>query len=148
MDRISRAPRLVASTSDTYCCSIANSKVRESKLQEVRFGDEEVYLPADNRDEEFESNYFKSAQWYDPTHFIIKRSNHSPGRQMEPLSLPQTKTIQSELSFSHQRSSNRPLQKPSHPIQSTRTPPPSIASPAIHSSPSPTQPPPSTSPLE
>jgi hypothetical protein len=109
MEQISRAPRLVASTSDTYCCSIANSKVRESKLQDVRFG-EEVNLPADMRDEEFESNYFKSAQWYDPTLFIIKPSKHSPGRQMEPLSSPQTKTTQSEPSFSHQHSSNHPPQ--------------------------------------
>jgi hypothetical protein len=110
MDQISRAPRLVASTSDTYCCSIAKSKVRESKLQDVRFGGEEVNLSADMRDEEFESNYFKSAQWYDPALFIIKPSNHSPGRQMEPLSSPQTKTTQSEPSFFHRPSSNRPLQ--------------------------------------
>jgi hypothetical protein len=110
MDQISRAPRLVASTSDTYCCSIATSKVRESKLQDVRLGEEEVNLPAEIRDEEFESNYFKSAQWYDLTHFIVKPSNRFPGRQMEPLSLLQTKTTQSEPSFSLQRSSNHPLQ--------------------------------------
>ena len=62
MEQISKAPNLVASTSDTYCCSIADSKIRESKLQDVQSLEDVTPSGAVN-DEELETNYFKSAQW-------------------------------------------------------------------------------------
>jgi hypothetical protein len=63
MEQISKAPNLVASTSDTYCCSIADSKIRESKLQDVQSLGEDVTPSGAANDEELETNYFKSAQW-------------------------------------------------------------------------------------
>lgn len=66
MERISKAPSLVASTSDTYCCSIAESKRREGRLKDTQSPEQDVTGPVDTKDEELEANYFKSAQWCDP----------------------------------------------------------------------------------
>jgi telomerase Cajal body protein 1 len=63
MEQILKAPNLVASTSDTYCCSIADSKIRESKLQGVQSLGEDVTPSGAANDEELETNYFKNAQW-------------------------------------------------------------------------------------
>lgn len=66
MDQISKTPSLVASTSDTYCCSIADSKVRESRLKDALSLNEPSTPSADIKEEDLEANYFKSAQWYKP----------------------------------------------------------------------------------
>jgi hypothetical protein len=63
-DKILRTPSLVASTSDTYCRSIAESKIRENKLKDVESQEQEYTFIKGMKDEELESNYFKSAQWY------------------------------------------------------------------------------------
>ena len=59
-----RVPSLKASTSDTYCCSIAKSRLRESKLQDVPSQEQLANQGGSMKDEELESNYFKSAQWF------------------------------------------------------------------------------------
>ncbi|KAE9371386.1 WD40 repeat-like protein [Stipitochalara longipes BDJ] len=63
MEQISKAPSLVASTSDTYCCSIADSRTRESRLQDVPSQEQGANPIGSMKDEERESNYFKSSQW-------------------------------------------------------------------------------------
>ena len=59
METPRKAPNLVASTTDIYCCSVAESKLRESKLQH----DDATPSLKTNEDGN-EVNYFKSAQWY------------------------------------------------------------------------------------
>lgn len=64
MDQGSKAPTLVASTSDTYCCSVAESKVREGQLRDILSLDETAIPPANTLEDDLEVNYFKCAQWY------------------------------------------------------------------------------------
>ena len=73
MERASKAPSLIASTSDIYCCSIADSRLRESKPQDVSSQEQSSNHRSSMKDEELESNYFKSAQWFAPN-FLTKSS--------------------------------------------------------------------------
>jgi len=146
MEGISKSPSLVASTSDLYCCSIAESRVREGNLKDDQSLEQDTTAPKLLKDEDLEANYFKSVQWCDSTPSTIIPSNFPPGPRMEHPFSHQAQTIQFELSFSHQHSSNHPPPLPSLPTQYTRTPPQSTASPPTQISPSPTQPQPSTSP--
>ncbi|KAI9641736.1 hypothetical protein NHQ30_009592 [Ciborinia camelliae] len=75
METINKKPNLVASTNNTYSCSIASSHVRERNLLEkdAPAGQEGVEGVQDvgqrggqgqeMRDEDLEVNYFKSTQW-------------------------------------------------------------------------------------
>ncbi|KAF7869883.1 hypothetical protein EAF04_004667 [Stromatinia cepivora] len=72
MEIINKKPTLVASTNNTYSCSIAASHVRERELREKDAGSEGIEefvedegLRGDQqvRDEDLEVNYFKSVQW-------------------------------------------------------------------------------------
>jgi hypothetical protein len=65
MEPTLRTPKLVASTGDTYCCSIAESKTRQESLPAPGVSGDE--LPREANEEDAESNYFKSAQWQVPT---------------------------------------------------------------------------------
>lgn len=74
MEADDRKPTLVASTNDTYSCSISTSHLRELELREndgaqdgtESVEDEGLKRGKDHRirDEDLEVNYFKSAQWY------------------------------------------------------------------------------------
>jgi hypothetical protein len=75
MEGISRAPSLVASTSDTYCCSIAESKVREDRLKDVQSSEQDGIAPGSSKEEGLKVNYFKSTQWYDTISSTIFLSN-------------------------------------------------------------------------
>jgi hypothetical protein len=110
MEQTSKSPKLVASTSDTYCCSIADSRIRENKLQDVPSQEQDAVPLPSMKDEELELNYFKNAQWYVPFPMVFNPSNHAPGLQMEPASSPRLQTTQSGLSSSLQHSLNRPPQ--------------------------------------
>lgn len=59
MEDTRKSPGLVASTGDTYSCSIAESWERETKLQGGQ-----LQGPKPSGLENLEANYFKSAQWY------------------------------------------------------------------------------------
>ncbi|KAG9233090.1 hypothetical protein BJ875DRAFT_58624 [Amylocarpus encephaloides] len=61
MDHPTKTPSLIASTGTTYCCSIAESRIREQKLLSNDFTEAEVI--ADRKEGDMEYNYFKSAQW-------------------------------------------------------------------------------------
>jgi hypothetical protein len=61
MDLKTRTPKIVASTTDTYCCTVKESRIREVKLQDASPGDN---VQTGGIDGETEVNYFKSAQWY------------------------------------------------------------------------------------
>jgi hypothetical protein len=74
MEGISKAPSLVASTSDTYCCSIAESRVLEDRLKDVQSPERNAVGPGP-KEEELEANYFKSAQWCDIIASTINLSN-------------------------------------------------------------------------
>lgn len=56
-----KIPSLVASTGETYCCSIAESRLREQK----KTPDEDVShsFTVTEGLEDTETAYFKSAQW-------------------------------------------------------------------------------------
>ncbi|KAL2070507.1 hypothetical protein VTL71DRAFT_13533 [Oculimacula yallundae] len=62
MEEQPKLPRLLASTGDTYSCSIAESRARESNLQDATpdIGSETART---DKEEDLEANYFKSAQW-------------------------------------------------------------------------------------
>lgn len=62
MENSSKAPRLLASTVDTYSCTIAESRIRE---RDPRDGTPELDKGPTRLDheEDLEANYFKSAQW-------------------------------------------------------------------------------------
>jgi len=60
MEQISKIPTLVASTIDTYCCSILESRIRESKLKDALVPEQTTRA---STEEHLEVNYFKSAQW-------------------------------------------------------------------------------------
>jgi hypothetical protein len=63
MDPKLKTPTLVASTAATYCCTIAESRIRERELQDAT-PDESQHLPrTGGNDIDSEVNYFKSAQW-------------------------------------------------------------------------------------
>ncbi|CAL3971475.1 unnamed protein product [Diplocarpon coronariae] len=60
--------RLLASTRDTYCCSINDSRIRESRLRDVDAvtsvtPEAAVKIPRIRNEDDLEVNYFKSAQW-------------------------------------------------------------------------------------
>jgi hypothetical protein len=59
-----KTPRLVASTADTYCCSIAESRVRERTFQDLQSEENQATGPLKEKPGDSEANYFKSAQWY------------------------------------------------------------------------------------
>ncbi len=75
MEDTLKLPRLLASTGDTYCCSIADSRSRERNLEEDGQAEAEILATVEfdvyskvekgsSRDEDaLEVNYFKSAQW-------------------------------------------------------------------------------------
>lgn len=85
MEDTSKIPRLLASTGDTYCCSIADSRIRERKLREQdgastqnegetirgiaaetgseNGADTAAETPRFRNEDDLEVNYFKSAQW-------------------------------------------------------------------------------------
>lgn len=63
MEQTTKTPNLVASTSDTYCCSIAESRIRERRLQDVKTLDIGAVPPVESNEDLLEVNYFKSAQW-------------------------------------------------------------------------------------
>ena len=72
MEQSSIIPRLLASTGDTYCGSIANSRVREYSLVNRQVdkdqdgehpSQQEVEIPQSKTADDTEANYFKSAQW-------------------------------------------------------------------------------------
>ncbi|KAK0119680.1 hypothetical protein ONS95_011116 [Cadophora gregata] len=62
MENHSKTPRLLASTGDTYSCTIAESGMRE---RDLRIGTPELDTTGTSLDDEIDSeaNYFKSAQW-------------------------------------------------------------------------------------
>jgi len=55
-----KTPTLAASTVDTYCCSVAESKLREN----IQTGESEVPTQAEANEETQGTNYFKSLHWY------------------------------------------------------------------------------------
>jgi hypothetical protein len=57
---------LVASTADTYCCSIAESKFREGQGNHGEAAKAAPRTPEITAEQELEVNYFKNTQWYDP----------------------------------------------------------------------------------
>jgi telomerase Cajal body protein 1 len=63
MDPISNTPALVASTGATYSCTIAESKLRERERRDAASQDGQDLAPVSSSSDDFESNYFKSAQW-------------------------------------------------------------------------------------
>ncbi|KAG4421972.1 hypothetical protein IFR04_004831 [Cadophora malorum] len=62
MENSSKASRLLASTADTYSCTIAESRIREWYLRDGTPELEKGPTRLDN-EEDLEVNYFKSAQW-------------------------------------------------------------------------------------
>ncbi|KAH7355139.1 WD40-repeat-containing domain protein [Rhexocercosporidium sp. MPI-PUGE-AT-0058] len=62
MESNTRSPRLLASTGDTYSCTIAESRTRESNLEDGTAELETVAVRSGS-EEDIEANYFKSAQW-------------------------------------------------------------------------------------
>ncbi|KAL5330046.1 hypothetical protein ACEPPN_003570 [Leptodophora sp. 'Broadleaf-Isolate-01'] len=62
MENFTKTPRLLASTEDTYSCTIAESRIRESNLKDGTEELETVAAKIENA-EDLEVNYFKSAQW-------------------------------------------------------------------------------------
>ena len=63
MDPKAKIPTLVASTADTYCCPIAESRSRERALQDFQSQQNSPVITSNAVMGEEESNYFKSAQW-------------------------------------------------------------------------------------
>jgi telomerase Cajal body protein 1 len=63
MDPAGKTPTLVASTGATYCCTIAESRLRERQLQVATSGESQPLLQRAENDNDLEVNYFKSAQW-------------------------------------------------------------------------------------
>jgi hypothetical protein len=69
MDQIPKTPNIVASTGAVYCCSISESRVRESTAKNS-LPTEGPLVPVEREPnsgigtEKDEVNYFKSAQWY------------------------------------------------------------------------------------
>jgi hypothetical protein len=61
METLSKTPRLIASTEDTYCCTIPEFRARVNKLQDVQVPKGKA-AELDNEDDK-ETNYFKCAQW-------------------------------------------------------------------------------------
>ncbi|KAH8678653.1 hypothetical protein BGZ60DRAFT_428486 [Tricladium varicosporioides] len=59
MDTVLKRPGLLTSTGTTYCCSVIESRSRETKL----LGDTIPPLKCETIEEDLESNYFKSTQW-------------------------------------------------------------------------------------
>jgi len=62
METAPNTPRLVASTADTYCCSIAESRIRESKLQDVQAEGNQQANVTEGKEADTEVNFFKSAE--------------------------------------------------------------------------------------
>ncbi|CZS89322.1 related to guanine nucleotide-binding protein [Rhynchosporium agropyri] len=62
MDQAAKCPRLLASTGDTYSCTIAESRIRESNPEDGT-ADIGPGVARPEREEDLEANYFKSAQW-------------------------------------------------------------------------------------
>jgi hypothetical protein len=63
MDPTPITPMLVASTGGTYCCSIAESKLREKALRRSLSKEGQDLNPVTGNDNDLEVNYFKSTQW-------------------------------------------------------------------------------------
>lgn len=73
MDLPTKTPTLVASTGDTFNCSIAESRARERALQNAQSDPASILHIAED---EQESNYFKGAQWY-MSHPSLDLTNNS-----------------------------------------------------------------------
>ena len=84
MDPVPKTPTLVASTTNTYSCSIAESRVRERSLQAVQSQQSLINPTYNSKEDEEEVNYFKSAQWEVLAHLPRPPTNNPPGHQMEP----------------------------------------------------------------
>ncbi|PSS16721.1 hypothetical protein M430DRAFT_19694 [Amorphotheca resinae ATCC 22711] len=56
-------PPLVASTTETYCCSIKESRLRERRLQHDDSAETRSLSPVEESEGDSEVNYFKSVQW-------------------------------------------------------------------------------------
>lgn len=54
---------LVASTADTYCCSIAESRFREAQGNDGETAEAAPRIPEITVEQELEVNYFKNTQW-------------------------------------------------------------------------------------
>ena len=61
---------LVASTADTYSCSIAESRFREAQENNGETAEAAAWVPEITTDQEIEVNYFKNTQWYVPILFF------------------------------------------------------------------------------
>jgi len=62
MAQTPKLPKLVASTGDVYCSSIAESKIRERKV--LNNPSPTLEQPIEQvAEEDLEANYFRSAQW-------------------------------------------------------------------------------------
>jgi hypothetical protein len=57
---------LVAATADTYSCSIAESRFRESHGNDGKTAQGASRIPEITVEQELEVNYFQNMQWYDP----------------------------------------------------------------------------------
>ncbi|KAG4432246.1 hypothetical protein IFR05_012279 [Cadophora sp. M221] len=62
MENVTKTPRLLASTGDTYSCTIAESRIRERNPKDGTAELETATARIENA-EDLEVNYFKSAQW-------------------------------------------------------------------------------------
>jgi hypothetical protein len=68
MDQAPRTPNIVASTAETYCCSISESRSRETTAKDGLSASNIPLVGGHDSDRIFsvqddEVNYFKSAQW-------------------------------------------------------------------------------------
>jgi hypothetical protein len=102
---------LVASTADTYSCSIAESRFRESQGNHGETAKGAPRIPEITVEQESEVNYFKHTQWYDPNPALQLPISRLPGPQMAPVSSHPAQTTQSEPLFSP-RISLTPPQSP------------------------------------